>query len=437
MVDIIPLRGLLYNENKAGNISRVISPPYDIISSLLKKELCKSSPYNIVHLTLPEGDSGEKYIRAGELLNQWMDKGILELDNDRCFYIFEESFVYCGKIKKISGFIGLTRIEPYSKLQIIPHEKTLSSIKKDRLKLLSKCRTNFGLVFTLYNDNQKKIKTILDNNINKNPLISTGLTYDTNLKCRLWKIKDHKDINKIINLMKHKKLIIADGHHRYETSLKYRNDYLKKFKQGYTSKNSIPEDFILTLYIDSNQNDFMILPYYRLIKFIKYPGLSELINIISHNFLTEIYSVSSPAFIHEKLLESKSKGLNSFFLYGRERKLYFITLKRSNVSKKTINNTPEEYYFSLDINILDKFFMRKITGKHEIKNVSYSHSISRVINNIDARKFDIGVFLNPPSIKEIERICTGGYLMPEKTTYFYPKACSGLVMYKLDSYKDF
>jgi uncharacterized protein (DUF1015 family) len=434
MVDIIPLRGLFYNEKKAGNISSVISPPYDVISSSLKKELHNYSPFNIVNLLIPGGKSDEKYTIAGELFSSWMEKGIFKLDSKRCFYVFQESFVHCGKGRKISGFIGLTRLEPYSNLQIMPHEKTLSSVKKDRLKLLSKCRTNFGLVFTLYKDRQKKIKSILDNNTNKTPVINTHASYDLDLKCKLWKISDDKDINKIIDLMKTKKLIIADGHHRYETSLKYRNDYVKKFKPEDLNNNLIPEDFILTLYIDSSQTDFLILPYYRLIKFKKYPGLKDLIKIISQNFEAEIYPPDSTDFIKEKLLSSKLKGSKSFFLYGGERNLYFITLKNVDLEKNNHKNIQDRDYSSLDINILHKLIMQKIVGRHEIKKISFSHSISKVIKSIDSREFDIGIFLNPPTVEELERTCSTGYLMPEKTTYFCPKPCSGLVMYTFDSY---
>ncbi len=433
MVDILPLRGLFYNKNKVRNISKVISPPYDVISPHLKKELYKYHPFNIINLTLPEGKTEERYIRAGKTLTSWIDNGILKTDSERCFYVFEESFVHSGDTKKISGFIGLTRIEPYSNLKIIPHEKTSSTIKKDRLKLLSECRTNFGLVYTLYNDRQQKIKLILKDNVNKNPVIDTRAAYDNSLRFKLWKISDNRDINIITDLMKNKKLIIADGHHRYETSLNYRNNHLKQFKQEKEYK-LMPEDFILTLYIDSNQSDFLILPNYRLLKFKKYPGLNELIKIISNSFDFEIQSLKSNDYIKEKLSKSKQKGLKSFFLYDMDKNSCFLTLKKINLDKIAFKNNSDKDYLLMDINILHKFFMEQIAARYKIKKTGYSHSINNVIDSIDRRKFDIGIFLNPPSVFELERTCAAGYIMPEKSTYFYPKPCSGLVMYKFDSY---
>jgi uncharacterized protein (DUF1015 family) len=167
MVDILPFNGLIYNENEIGNISQVISPPYDVVSPALKKKLYNTHPYNIINLILPKGAAGEKYIKANELLTDWIKKDILKFDKDRCFYILEESYYLGSERKKILGFIGLTGLEPYSKSQIIPHEQTSSKIKEDRLKLLSKCRANFGLVFTLYNDNLNKITDILKNTMQK------------------------------------------------------------------------------------------------------------------------------------------------------------------------------------------------------------------------------------------------------------------------------
>jgi uncharacterized protein (DUF1015 family) len=431
MVDILPFNGLIYNENKIGNISQVISPPYDVVSPTLKKKLYNTHPYNIINLILPKGRGGEKYIKANELLTDWIDKNILKFDNNKCFYIIEESYHLDNKIKKIAGFIGLTRIEPYPKLQIIPHEKTSFKIKEDRLKLLSECRTNFGLIYTLYNDSQNKIKNILKNTIQKKPFIDTPAGYDSTLGFKLWKITDMEEINEIINIMKDKKLIIADGHHRYETSLAYRDEY-KKLNRKKGQNLPGPEDFILTLYIDSSKNDFIIFPNYRTIKFKNYPGIEKVLGKLNDFFNIEAGILKSASYLNEKLLKSKSRDLKSFFLYGEDKKLYFITLKTSLADTHTYTKPVDREYSNMDINILHKFLMEKISAWYEIKKIDYTHSIDNVLENIDRKKFDIGVLLNAPTVKELETICMGGYLMPEKSTYFYPKPCSGLVMYKFD-----
>ncbi|MBU4314558.1 MAG: DUF1015 domain-containing protein, partial [Actinobacteria bacterium] len=315
MVDILPFNGLIYNKNKIGNISEVISPPYDVVSAALKKKLYNAHPYNIINIILPKGRSGEKYIKANELLTDWIKKDILKFDKDRCFYIIEESYYPDSKRKKILGFIGLTGLEPYSKSQIIPHEQTSFKIKEDRLKLLSNCRANFGLVFTLYNDNLNKITDILKNTMQKKLFKDTQAGYDSTLGFKLWKITDMEDVKKIINIMKDKKLIIADGHHRYETSLAYRDEY-KKLNRKKGQNLPGPEDFILTLYVDSGQNDLLILPTHRTIKFKNYPGLEKILDKLTDIFNIEADTIKPALYLNKRLLKSKSKGLKSFFLYG-------------------------------------------------------------------------------------------------------------------------
>ncbi|MBM3702553.1 MAG: DUF1015 domain-containing protein, partial [Actinobacteria bacterium] len=211
MVDILPFNGLIYNKNKIKNISDVISPPYDVISPSLEKMLYNLDPYNIINLILPKGSNKEKYKNANKILNNWIENNILKFDNEKCFYILEENFYVGTKRKKNLGFIGLTKIEPYSQLKIIPHEQTLPEPKQDRLNLLASCRTDFGVVYTLYNDNQNKVLKIFKNTIQKKPFIDTYAGYDSTLKFKLWRISNISEIKEIIKIMRDKKLIIADG----------------------------------------------------------------------------------------------------------------------------------------------------------------------------------------------------------------------------------
>jgi len=430
MVDILPFNGLIYNKNKIKNISDVISPPYDVISPSLERMLYNLDPYNIINLILPKGSNKEKYKNANKILNNWIENNILKFDNERCFYIFEENFYVGTKRKKNLGFIGLTKIEPYSQLKIIPHEQTLPEPKQDRLNLLASCRTDFGLILTLYNDNQNKVLKIFENTIQKKPFIDTSAGYDPSLRFKLWRISNIPEIKEIIKIMRDKKLIIADGHHRYETSLIYR-DYYNKINPKEEKDTHSPEDFILTLYINS-QNDLLILPNHRTIKFKKYPGIEKLLDKLGDIFDIEADILKPVLYLNEKLLKSKSRGLKSFFLYGEDKKLYFITLKIPSADAHTYTKPADREYLNMDITILHKFLMEKISTSYKIKKIDYTHSIDNVIEDIDRREFDIGVLLNAPTVKEIERICMGGYLMPDKSTYFYPKPCTGLVMYKFD-----
>ncbi len=433
MVDILPFNGFVYNKDKIGNISGVISPPYDVISASLREKLINSHPNNIANLILPEGSGDDKYTRAKKSLDEWTKKQILKFDNDRCFYIIQESFYLNNKLKKITGFIGLTRLEPYSGLQVIPHEQTYSKIKEDRLKLLSFCRTNFGPVYTLYNDSKNQIPGILKEVQRENPIMDTSAGYDPTLGFKVWKVAGEEKIDKIIRIMKDKKLIIADGHHRYETSLVYKEKYNRRDKKrDQNPRASFPEDFILTLYVESSQKDLTIFPTYRNIKFKRYQGIEKIIASLAGIFDIEKDTLKSIPYLTKKLLESKSRGLKSFFIYGENKKLYFITLKKSFTAGINRAGSTSGSYLKTDVNILQEHLMDKISSSFQIEKIDYNHSIDGTIENIDNKNFDVGVLLNAITIEELKKICMAGHILPEKSTYFYPKPSSGLIMYRFD-----
>ena len=431
MVDILPFNGLIYNKNKIKNISDVISPPYDVISPPLEKMLYNLDPHNIINLILPKGSSKEKYKNANKILNNWIENNILKFDNERCFYIFEENFYMGSKRKKNLGFIGLTKIEPYNQLKIIPHEQTILKPKQDRLNLLASCRTDFGVVYTLYNDNQNKILNISKNTIQKKPFIDTPAGYDPSLRFKLWRISNISEIKEIIKIMRDKKLIIADGHHRYETSLAYKEE-CDSLKNKGNQSSSNPEDFILTLYIESSQKDVFLYPNHRIIKFKNYPGIEYILKKLNIYFNIEAEILKPYKYLEKKLFQSKSKGLKSFFIYSGDKKLYLITLKSSVGDIYSNAKLAGGEYLNLDVNILHNLILEEIKTQFKIEKIDFTYSIDKAIENIDNQKFDIGILLNAPTINELERICMSGHLMPHKSTYFYPKPCTGLVMYKFD-----
>ncbi len=414
MVDILPLNGLHFNKNKVGKISDVISPPYDVISPELKVKLTGSSPYNIVRLLLPEGSTSEKYKNAYSILTKWIQEEIFVFDTEKCFYPFQISSRIDDKKKKITGFMGLTRIEPYDTGKVYRHEKTLSKPKKDRMALLKECRTNFGPVYTLYQDHEDKILNIFENTVNSEPLFEATAGYDSSLGFKLWRVSDSRILENIINVMKDKSLIIADGHHRYETSRNYKE---RDREEG----SPVPEDHILTLFVESSQEDIEIYPTHRMIRFKDYPGLEKILDTVKNSFdIDKMDKFPDSRKLKEKLKKSMSVGDISFFIYGGQG--YYLTLK----------NPPDPGGQYADVNILHELLLKQIGQHHKIEEISYSHTSDSVRSSIDQKDFDIGIFFNPPSIGDLESICYAGGLMPQKSTYFFPKLCSGLIMYKFD-----
>ena len=424
MVDILPLNGLIYNPEKISKYSEVLAPPYDIISSSLKEDLKKHSPYNIIALTLPDETSNKnKYENAKAILAEWIKEEILKYDFKKCFYLFEETFMENESQKSFKGFIGLLKVEEYGAGKVLRHEKTLSKPKEDRLALLKACRANLEFIYTIYNDSDEKISTTLNHGFKERCDISTSVNYDSSLHFRFWKISDEDMVEKIKDMMKSKTLLIADGHHRYETSRLYKE-----------------HKYILALFVSGNQKDILIHPTHRAIKFNNAVKPEEIIKKIEKYFTVEEIKPDT-ACIKDKMLESFSMQKKSLCLYFKNKGCYFITLKADLKKLYKELNIVEEYfdtdYEYLDVNILHKLIIEVILADSAVKEINFVHSIEEVlelINKNDASyDFDAGFILNAPTIETVQKLSYADQIMPQKSTYFYPKPCSGLVIYKFGS----
>ena len=424
MVDILPLNGLIYNPEKISKYSEVLAPPYDIISSSLKEDLIRHSPYNIIALTLPDETSNKnKYENAKAILAEWIKEEILKYDFKKSFYLFEETFMENGSQKSFKGFIGLLKVEEYGAGKVLRHEKTLSKPKEDRLALLKACRANLEFIYTIYNDSDEKISTTLNHGFKERCDISTSVSYDSSLHFRFWKISDEGMVEKIKDMMKSKTLLIADGHHRYETSRLYKE-----------------HKYILALFVSGNQKDILIHPTHRAIKFNNAVKPEEIIKKIEKYFTVEEIKPDT-ACIKDKMLESFSMQKKSLCLYFKNKGCYFITLKADLKKLYKELNIVEEYfdtdYEYLDVNILHKLIIEVILADSAVKEINFVHSIEEVlelINKNDASyDFDAGFILNAPTIETVQKLSYADQIMPQKSTYFYPKPCSGLVIYKFGS----
>ncbi len=433
MVDILPFNGLIYNPEKISKYSEVLAPPYDIISSILKEDLKKYNLFNIVSLTLPdETSSKDKYENAKSTLTDWIKKEILKYDYKKCFYLFEETFIENGSRKSFKGFVGLLKVEEYGAGKVLRHEKTLSKPKEDRLALLKACRANLEFIYTIYNDDDEKIGATLNRGFEEKCDISTNVQYDSSLHFKFWKISDEDIVKKIKDMMKSKTLLIADGHHRYETS--------RLYKEQIGAKNSgNPEEYVLALFVSGNQKDILIHPTHRVIKFNNSLKPEEVIKKIKRYFYVEEIEADT-AQIKDKMLESFSKQKKSFCLYFKNKSCYFITLK-ADLKKlyKELKIADENFstdYEYLDVNILHKLIIENVLADFTVKEIRFIHSIEEVLELIEkddtGNDFDAGFILNAPTIETVEKLSYAGQIMPQKSTYFYPKPCSGLVIYKFD-----
>lgn len=450
MVNILPFRGLRFNSMKINDISKVIAPPYDIISPHQKQYLRQMHQYNIVHLTLPEENGvTDKYENAKRILAEWVDSGNLKFDESPCFYLFEEDFTEEGKQKSFTGLVGLLKVEEYGRGRVLRHEMTLSKPKEDRLNLLRSCRANFEFIYTIYNDHEEKITGILKQQKNKPPAIEADADYDSRLKFKFWQINDAGVISDITKFMDEKTLLIADGHHRYETSRLYREESLKNKNTGCSRSHSgfsdiickdTPEDYVLALFVSSNQEDISIHPTHRVIKFSKMINPDDLLLRLEKYFdLQKIKPASAQIELAMKNAKAKGKKCFCFCPDSTQCYLAVLKIKLEQAYKDTdiLKDAFDAEYEMLDVNILHKFVLSGIIPDNQPEEIKYLHTIDEVLELLDSVKTDsefyAGFILNAPDINTVENLSLREKIMPQKSTYFYPKPCSGLVIYKFET----
>ena len=264
MVNVFPFRGILYEKKKIKNLAKVMTPPYDVINPSEQEYYYEESPYNIIRLILGQefpNDSryNNKYLRSAAFLKGWLHHGILKQDGKPALYLYEQSFLVKGKRYRRLGFIALLRLEDFEKGKVFPHENTLSKPKLDRLELLRACSSNFENIFTIYSDDKLKTMKPFKKYLRRQPAIKVKDKLNT--VHSLWRVDDRTTIIKVMKEMKDKPVFIADGHHRYEASLRYRNEMRER-----STRFSEDESYnhIMAFFTPIEGEGLVVLPIHRL-----------------------------------------------------------------------------------------------------------------------------------------------------------------------------
>jgi len=426
MPQIKPFKGLFFNKQKV-KISENVTPPYDVISPREQEEFYKASPYNIVRLILgkespDDNNENNKYARAQQYLAEWINNEVLIRDNEDSIYYLEEKFKVNDSEKIRKGFISLTKLEDFNQGNILPHEKTMLGPKADRLNLTKACKCNFSQIFSVYSDETSDTLDIFTNYKNQKPLID--MTYD-NKNYKRWKIVNIADIKRLQNLMLDKKIFIADGHHRYETALAYRN-YRREIDNNPDVDK--PYDYVMMYFSPIENNDLLILPTHRGVKDVHLENREFLLSIANFFHFTEYSKKDLPELL--KKLESEQNYYTVYLFYSGDEKLYY--LKFDNSIKKELNDMD-----SLDVQILQNFILEKYFGitQQDLDNkskIEYIKDIDYGMNLVDKGILKALFILNPTKIEQVKSIALSGKKMPQKSTYFYPKLITGLVINKIE-----
>lgn len=423
-IEIKPLNALVYNQDKV-EISDVIAPPYDVISEKYRDELYKRSPYNITRLILSNAE--DPYKDASETFRKWLDEKVLvKTDKPVIFYLLQK-YKLNGKEITRKGFIARNKIEDFSTGNILPHEFTMSGPKEDRLKLTKACKANFSQIFMVYSDPEKQIENAVD--ISGTPFID--VTDDNGVRNTVWKIEDEKTIALIEEVLKDKTLLIADGHHRYETALNYRN---------FLGENAGEANYVMS-YFTNMDDDLLIYPTHRIItKWIEPYVLLETVkkyfDVKDYTFTGANKTEVKQEFL--KAIEKSSKDKITMGLYMKNvNKFYLLTLREDVNSILDEYNVPDELK-TLDLTVLHKVILTKELGFTDEEQmaqdgIKYIKVENEAFDMIDLGKAEASFIMAYPKIEDIKRISSAGYRMPQKSTYFYPKLLSGIVINPLQN----
>lgn len=412
-----PFQAVRYSLNKV-NIEDVVCPPYDVISPEQQEQLYSRSQYNVVRLVLgkqyvDDKPENNRYTRAANFFQDWQKQGVLIQDQEPSLYLYQQQYTLNNEVKTINGLIGLVKLEPLGQT-IHPHEKTLSAPKIDRLELMRACKTNFCPIYAVYDDKPGHVAAVL------RALSSTGAPLftinDGKVRHSLWAISHQPSINKLTHLLKEKELLIADGHHRYETALNYQ----KEMQSQGAAHGEQAYDYVMMFLVDMANEDLTVLPTHRLIK-TAIP-VQKLIELIKANFqITEVNTV-------EKLLKIQTEAESVVFGLAAKDKYFILKGSRAILSQR-INLSYSLAWKSLDTAILNELILKPLSLEPN-KTLFFSEDTNLVLNQVQAGKTAYAFILQPTSLEQIMQVSQLGEKMPQKSTYFYPKPLTGLAIYK-------
>ena len=433
MVQIAPFRGILYNRKKIRDLSKVIAPPYDVIAPEEQERLYRKSPYNVVRLILNQ--EPDPYESVARLLAGWRGEEILLRDERPALYFLSHRFPDKeGRERERLGFIALTRLEDFSTGTIRPHEKTLDAPKEDRLRLMLACHANLSPIFALYSHPKQTINKALTEQVQGVPP-HIEVEEGGGEACLLWRISDPEIIRLVRKEMEAQPLLIADGHHRYEAALNYRNR-LRAEKANWNGRE--PFNYVMMYFANMNDDGLVIFPTHRLARSFRPIPFQKLEEELQRYFYLEPYP-KTPEGQRWFLRALRSGGKKRHLIgasFRRDPRYLVLRLNNKRIMQRLAKDLSGPLR-DLDVTTLHLLILEHILGipqEEQVKGeaISYSQDEEKVLKAVDKEDYQAAFILNPPKPEEILTVTQNGEKMPQKTTYFYPKLITGLVINKMD-----
>ena len=407
---VIPFRGLRYNTTKVGGLANVIAPPYDVIKPEERVALEARHPANIIRLILSQPydddtDAANQYTRAATLMNQWISDGTLAQDATPRYYIYDQSFnAPDGKNYTRRALIGLVKLEPFENRVVLPHEKTHAGPKADRLNLMRECHANLSPIFLLYADPTGDIEQIMESFTDTHqPDIDCAETFGSTHQ--LWCLDDTERNNEIQNLFSSKPLLIADGHHRYETALAFRDEMVQTGLSGY--------GYMMVNLVRMESPGLAVLAIHRLLDNLSLDKIDHAIAKLPEVF--EVHNIDTQANLMAKLDTLKGKS-SAVGMYTADNN-YRLLIPHSTTSGQ------------LDVTLVQETLIKQMFQVETLADhISYTAYADDAVAHVKGSADRVALLMNPTPVEQVLEVAMAGSIMPQKSTYFYPKMATGFVL---------
>jgi uncharacterized protein (DUF1015 family) len=428
MPDVLPFRGVRYDVARVGTLSDVVAPPYDVINPALQDRLYRASEYNVIRLELNREEPGDteaqgRYARASRFLRDWLRQGILREEDHAALYLYEQTFEVEGTTHTRRGFLGRVRLEPFGQGKIYPHEQTLSGPKADRLALYHATGFNLSPIFGLYPDADGDVLRTVESGLrDRTPLVATD---HLGVENRLWVVDDQKVQAAVRGMVAAKPVFIADGHHRYETGLRYRDE---RARAGELSGDDDPANFCMMMLVGMSDPGLLILPTHRLVS--GFPGLTAetMADRLAPHFEVTITGEGEAGCraTWQAIEESGDQDVLGFGTVSDGRWLLARLRSDEAMDRLAPEHSPE--WRNLGVSVLHVLVLDSLLASLGKPSCRYVHLLGEVLDDVAARGCDLASLVPPARMEHVEAIASGLETMPPKSTYFYPKLLTGLVL---------
>ncbi len=434
-----PFTGLRYNPRYVPDLSVVMTPPYDVISATERETYLASNPYNMIHLILGteyESDTADnnRFTRAAAALQQWRRDGVLLQEEQPAIYLYQQDFVFEGQPERRSGFICRVRLEDYQAQVIFPHETTFAAPKADLLRLWQACQANVSQVFAVYIDAARTLEAVFA------PVLAQPAQLDVHHwgegRHRLWVITDPAVITLVQQTLRQQALVIADGHHRYETALALRDMMRQQCPQG---GEAAPYEFIMMYCANVYDPGVVALPTHRLIQQMPMPQLEASLQRLGDWVHVEVDRRTTESLeqwqrrLVQRLHADQEPG-SIFALYAGGDRCFLLTISAAAAVQRVTPADASEAWKQLDVSVLHHALLPALEalapGAHPA--VTYARAGDAVFQAVARETCDLAVVMRPIRLEHMVQVAMGGERLPPKSTYFYPKLPTGLVINSFD-----